>query len=335
MRRLRLEPLSEAAVTELARRAGRPAAGLRALTGGNPLLVTEVLAAGDTGVPLTVRDLVLARVGGLRAGRAEVVRLVAVVPTRVELWLLERPRGRRPRRSRRRWRPGCWSSDDDAIGFRHELLRRAVEGSLSVLARRELNRRVLAVLAGATDGPVDVARLVHHAREAGDIDAVLRYAPEAARQAAAVAAHREAVEHYRAVLPHAERLAGAGPRRAAGGLLGRGYLSGLSDEAVTARQAAVALREAAGDRREGRRGAALAVAPALVGRQPAGGGGGRRPRHRRAGDAAARPPARHGLQQPGPARHAGRPAGSRRALGRAGDRAGPAAGRPGDADATP
>jgi predicted ATPase len=51
VRHLRLPPLSEAAVAELARRAGRPAAGLRALTGGNPLLVTEVLAAGDAGVP--------------------------------------------------------------------------------------------------------------------------------------------------------------------------------------------------------------------------------------------------------------------------------------------
>jgi predicted ATPase len=45
VRRVRLEPLSEAAVAELARRAGRPATGLRELAGGNPLLVTEVLAA--------------------------------------------------------------------------------------------------------------------------------------------------------------------------------------------------------------------------------------------------------------------------------------------------
>jgi len=79
--RMRPRPLSEAAVAELARRAGRPATGLRALTGGNPLLVTEVLAAGDAGVPMTVRDLVLARLAGLPAGAQEVVRLVAVVPT--------------------------------------------------------------------------------------------------------------------------------------------------------------------------------------------------------------------------------------------------------------
>jgi hypothetical protein len=58
-----------------------------------------------------------------------------------------------------------------------------VEGSLSVLARRELNRRVLEALAAALDREVDLARLVHHAREAGDVEAVLRWAPEAARQA--------------------------------------------------------------------------------------------------------------------------------------------------------
>src|SRR4030095_7868681 len=39
----------------------------------------------------------------------------------------------------------------------------------------------------------------------------------------------------------------------------------------------------------------------------AGGGGGRRPGHRRAGGPAPRPPAGHGLQQPGPARQPGLP----------------------------
>src|SRR6266508_3898318 len=93
VRRLPLQPLSEPATAELARRAGRPAAGVRALTGGNPLLVTEVLAAGEPGVPATVRDLVLARLAGLPADAQKVVRLVAVVPTRAELWLLEEALG--------------------------------------------------------------------------------------------------------------------------------------------------------------------------------------------------------------------------------------------------
>ena len=143
---------------------------------------------------------------------------------------------------------GLLVAGPEAVGFRHELLRRAVEGSLSPLARRELNRRVLEVLAGASGGPVDVARLVHHACEAGDAGAVVRYAPEAVRQAAAVAAHREAVGHYRAVLAHAERIAPGARAELLEGYSVEAYLSGLSREAVTARQAAVELREAAGDR---------------------------------------------------------------------------------------
>ena len=246
--RVRPEPLSEAAVAELARRAGRPAAGLRELTGGNPLLVTEVLAAGDAGVPMTVRDLVLARLAGLPADAQEVVRLVAVVPTRAELWLLEQAARPAPSAVEMGVSAGLLVVGPEAVGFRHELLRQAVEGSLSALARRELNRRVLEVLAGAPERRVDLARLVHHAREAGDVEAVLRYAPEAARQAAAVAAHREAVGHYRAVLAHDERIPAAARAELLEDYSVEAYLSGLSGEAVAARRAAVDLREAAGDR---------------------------------------------------------------------------------------
>jgi predicted ATPase len=247
VRRLDLEPLSEAAVAELARRAGRPAAGLRALTGGNPLLVTEVLAAVDADVPMTVRDLVLARLAGLPADAQEVVRLVAVVPTRAELWLLEAALRSTPAAVEAGASAGLLVADSEAAGFRHELLRRAVEGALPTLGRRELNRRVLAVLADTPGREADVARLVHHAREAGDTEAVLRYAPEAARQAAAVAAHREAVGHYRAVLPHAGRLPAAARADLLEAYSMECYLSGLSAEAVSAGQAALELREVAGD----------------------------------------------------------------------------------------
>jgi len=238
---LRLPPLSEAAVAELAWRAGRPATGLRSLTGGNPLLVAEVLAAGEPGVPATVQDLVLARLAGLPADAQEVVRLVAVVPTRAELWLLEQALAPPPSAVEVGVSAGLLVVGEDAAGFRHELLRQAVEGSLSALARRELNRRVLEALAGAPERRVDLARLVHHAREAGDVEAVLRYAPEAARQAAAVAAHREAVGHYQAALTHAERLPAAIRAELLEGYSVEAYLSGLSPEAVSARQAALDL----------------------------------------------------------------------------------------------
>src|SRR6266545_2414897 len=245
--RLQLRPLSAAAVAELARRAGRPAAGLRALTGGNPLLVTEMLAAGDAGVPLTVRDLVLARLARLPADAQEVVRLAAVIPTRAELWLLEEALGPEPAAVERCVAAGLLVVGEEAVGFRHELLRQAVEDSLSPLDRRQLHRRVLRVLSDTGRRGVDIARLVHHARQADDADAVLRYAPEAARQAAAVAAHREAVGHYRAALRHAERLAPPVRAELLEGYSFQAYLSGLGPEALEAGRAALRIREAAGD----------------------------------------------------------------------------------------
>ncbi|MFB9184290.1 AAA family ATPase [Dactylosporangium sucinum] len=247
VRRIRLEPLSEAAVAEMARRVGRPDAGLRALTGGNPLLLTEVLAAADSEVPHTVRDLVLARLAGLPRPAREAVQLVSVVPNRVEPWLLETAARPATAGVEAGVASGLLVMDAERIGFRHELLRRAVEGSLSVLERRRLNRQVLAALADSGE-PVDAARLAHHAREAGDVDAVLRYAPEAARQAAAVAAHREAVSQYRAALAHADRLPVPARADLLEGYSVEAYLSGLADVAVAARQSAVTLREAAGDR---------------------------------------------------------------------------------------
>ena len=244
--RLHLDPLSAGGVAELARRAGRTADGLHALTGGNPLLVTEVLAAGDRDVPMTVRDLVLARLATLSPAAQDAVRLVAVVPTLGEPWLLEAALGDRVVDVDHGIAAGLLVTEPDGVRFRHELLRRAVEGSLSVVARRQLNRRVLAALEAAPRASVDVARLVHHAREAHDVEAVCRHAPGAARAAAAVGSHREAVRHYRVALAYGERF---GPEERADlleELSVECYLLGLSTDAVLARRDAVALREALG-----------------------------------------------------------------------------------------
>jgi hypothetical protein len=82
--------LSEAAVAELARRAGRAHAGLRALTGGNPFFVTEILAASGDAVPISIRDAVLARASRLSAEARHLLDMASVVPGRTERWLLER-----------------------------------------------------------------------------------------------------------------------------------------------------------------------------------------------------------------------------------------------------
>ena len=90
--RVALEPLSEAAVAELAREAGRSPLGLHAATGGNPFYVTEVLAADEDKIPETVRDAVLARAGRISSDGRRLLEAVAVIPGHVEIWLVERAR---------------------------------------------------------------------------------------------------------------------------------------------------------------------------------------------------------------------------------------------------
>jgi len=237
VRRFKLEPLSPAAVGTLARRAGRPSGDLYASTGGNPLLVTEVLAARPGTVPGSVADLVLGRLATLPAEVRELVRLVSVLPDQAEYPLL----AGQPEVTRA---GGLLVPGPDGVRFRHEVLRRAVYEDLPVPRRRALHARVLGALARA--GGVDPARLVHHARLAGDLDAVRRYAPGAGDRAAALGAHREAAGHFRAALD-----AGGYPAAEEVVLLERyaehAYLTGWMSEALAARRQALDLRRAAGE----------------------------------------------------------------------------------------
>ncbi len=140
-------------------------------------------------------------------------------------------------------------ADRDAVSFRHELARLAIEDALAPHRRLLLHRRALAVLAAAPRGRADPARLAHHAEAAGDGDAVLRHAPAAAERAAAVGAHREAAEQFARALRFADALA---PDRRAELLERRSYECCLTDrirDAIDARRRALEERRAAGDRR--------------------------------------------------------------------------------------
>ena len=85
--RVRLEPLSLDAVTSMAGKRD-DAGAVHALTNGNPFFVTEILRAGDCGVPASVRQAILARRIALPIEARHVVDLVSVVPARAELELV-------------------------------------------------------------------------------------------------------------------------------------------------------------------------------------------------------------------------------------------------------
>ncbi|MBJ8338171.1 AAA family ATPase [Antrihabitans sp. YC3-6] len=196
--RIRLEPLSEAAVAELVGADGRDVAALHSTTGGNPFYVVEALAAAPEDVSPTVAATVLARVHRLQPSCRAALEKICVATGPIEYSLAETLLGgpldvlgeAEERRILRTTSTG--------IAFRHELTRRAIEDGVSAIARRAAHRAMTEAL--LADPPIDIARVVHHATSAGDNDTVVRFAPTAGRDAAAAGAHRQALVHYEAAL---------------------------------------------------------------------------------------------------------------------------------------
>jgi DNA-binding CsgD family transcriptional regulator/tetratricopeptide (TPR) repeat protein len=246
--RVHLEPLSADAVAALAAPHAIDAGDLYAKTAGNPFFVTEVLESGAPAVPATIRDAVLARAARLSPSARELVDAVAVVPQRIELWLL----GAIARSSLDSLDEclgsGMLRGEEHAVAFRHELARIAVEESISPHARADLHRRALAALREPPTGEPDLARLAHHADAAGDAQAVLDLAPPAGARAAAAGAHREAAEHYARALRHAGGLPAAERAELLVRYSYECYVTGRFDEALTAGRTACELWHELGER---------------------------------------------------------------------------------------
>jgi DNA-binding CsgD family transcriptional regulator len=215
-------------------------------TGGNPFFVTEVVAAGDAGIPETVRDAVLARVARLSMPARGLLDAIAIVPRPVELWLLESLVQGPPGALDECLGAGILSAAGDSVAFRHELARLAMEESLAPDRRVALHRLALAALGDPPTGARDLARLAHHAEAAGDGRAVLRHAPAAAEHASRVGAHREAQAQYERALRFA---AGLAPEARADLLMRfaeEGFLTDMRDAAVDALGEAIAIHRQTG-----------------------------------------------------------------------------------------
>jgi DNA-binding CsgD family transcriptional regulator len=245
--RMALAPLSARAVAALAgSSAGVDHAELHRRTAGNPFFVTEVLAALDAAIPETVRDAVLARAARLDEGARALLDAVAIAPLRAELWLLGALADGELDGLDDCLASGMLRAEHDAVSFRHEIARVAVEEALSPHRRVALHRRALAALA-AHRTSAHPARLAHHAEGAGDADAVLRHAPAAGERAAMLGSHREAAAHFARALRYGADLA---PERRAELLERRSYECYLTNDvvhAVDARRRALHEHRAAGD----------------------------------------------------------------------------------------
>ena len=245
VRRLPLEPLSEAAVGELARDTDVDPVELHHQTGGNPFYVTEVIAGAPARIPPTVRDAVLARAARLSAPARATLEAAAVIGPMIEPALLasvvDAPVADECLSS------GLLQSDARRYAFRHELARQAILEAIDPGRRAALHARVVAALEAGPTALRSSAVLAHHAEEAGNGAAVLRYARAAARDAASAGAHRQAA----AQLSRAERFAAALSPEEHAQLLGDlgGEYAGIArfDVAIPALQETVRLWRAAGN----------------------------------------------------------------------------------------
>ncbi len=165
--------------------------------------MSEVIRSGVDRIPTSLQDSVLARAARLSTEARRVLDLVSITPGETERTLIDAVVGPADEPLQECERRGLLRVDGDTVSFPHELSRRAIEASLSHADRRWMNERALSTLAA---GRGDPARLVHHAIQAGDIDAVVELAPAAARAAMAMGSHREALAHFRALDPFLDRV---------------------------------------------------------------------------------------------------------------------------------
>ncbi len=251
--RIVLEPLSATGVASLARAAGKPGGELHRVTGGNPFFVTELLAGAkgnDGDLPASIKDAVWARQSRLTPLERSFAETLSIAPGTVERWLVTALVGASAEAAARSCvEHGVLVQDDTGgLKFRHELARQATLARLPKPAQQALHAEFDAAIA-ASAADIAPSRRVFHAAGAQDAARVLELAPDAAKHAARLGAHREAAAHLATALKFA---ADAPPEMAAQLNEDWAYEAGLAikidDTLIAARRKAVELWRALGRR---------------------------------------------------------------------------------------
>ncbi len=201
-----LQPLSEDGVRALVGERAIDVPSLHQKTGGNPFYITEILSSATSGIPLTVHDAVLARAARLSPSAEAVLQAAAVIGMRIEPWLLTEVTGAEASFVEECIAVGVLHSVGNVIAFRHELTRQTILDSLSPQRSLVLHRLVLESLRAKSAAGHDLSRLAHHADAARDREAVLEFAPPAAKQASLAGTHRAAAALLTLALRYAESL---------------------------------------------------------------------------------------------------------------------------------
>jgi ATP/maltotriose-dependent transcriptional regulator MalT len=170
-------------------------------TGGIPLLVEEVLALGDTGLPDHLRSMFVTRVAEQGTEVVAALQVLAVADRCDEMLVadaLELEASQVSDALGRACDADLVVVDAETYRFRHDLLREAVYDEIPPGRRRELHRRVAELL--SAQGVVGSAVLANHWHLAGERERAAVASLTAAEQAERVHAPAAAHWHYERVL---------------------------------------------------------------------------------------------------------------------------------------
>lgn len=207
--RVALSPLSRSAVAQLAGRTAQSIDRLYDITGGNPFFLTEVLATEGTALPPSVLDAVIARLARLSRPARELLDVCSVVPSRVELAIIDRILPDADIRIEECQAAGVLLYESPYLQFRHELGRQAVERAMPADQRLRWHRKVFDVLSDPASPIASLPRLVHHAALGRLSTELSLLAPKAAREAVASSSHKEAAALFQLAIEHSHKLAPA------------------------------------------------------------------------------------------------------------------------------
>ena len=217
-RRARAAPdrdLGEAPAPELAAR-------LLARSEGNAFLAEELLAAGGSELPDTLREAMLGRVERVSEGAKLALRVAACAGASVPHRLLSATAGLPELELEDALREAVTHqvlvrSGDDAYAFRHALLGEAVYADVLPGERARIHAAIARALEHAPDlasdgGAVAAAELAHHWKAAHELAEALAASVGAGRAAARIAEYPEAQRHFEYALDVWDRVADAEER---------------------------------------------------------------------------------------------------------------------------
>jgi DNA-binding CsgD family transcriptional regulator len=194
--KLMLAPLSKQAVVDMASQKGYNGEEVYSISGGNPFYVNEILASYSPGVPDNIKDSILSVYERQEEGTKNAWQIFSVIPEGLEIDRFAVLKSSWDEAMNHCFAMSVIIVRNEKVVFKHELYRRTIEESLSPLKRIELNNLMLELFLQSFEEKGEVERILHYAKNANQKIWVGKYAPVAARKAAAIGAHREASKLY-------------------------------------------------------------------------------------------------------------------------------------------